>query len=166
MATEIQSLGESEIRMMKEVEQVQKQWGDQIVRIGEQAKRGEEITAVDEILRLYDFSKPLAFKPTKASEKPFRTTKEGARSYFVAGDSNYPEDHGFALNGGKGFSSVRFENEVVREGSDLVLAMGHYYFEQPDTGEEVEVEYSFGYKRTKDGLKIVLHHSSLPYSTK
>lgn len=154
-----------EIITREEIEENQRHWGDLIVRIGKQAARGEELTAVEEILGLYDFSKPLAFKPTKAREKPFRITRKAARSYFVAGDPEYPEDHGFALNDGKGYSAVRFENAVIRVTGENAIAMGHYYFMKPDTGEEVEVEYSFGYQRDDEGsLEIVLHHSSLPYS--
>jgi len=42
--------------------------------------------------------------------------------------------------------------------------MGNYFFTGTD-GDETKVEYSFGYTKDEDGnLKIVLHHSSLPYS--
>lgn len=41
--------------------------------------------------------------------------------------------------------------------------MGEYFFTTTD-GEDVKVEYSFGYIRDANGdLKINLHHSSLPY---
>ncbi|MFO7873177.1 MAG: hypothetical protein R6U62_01695 [Bacteroidales bacterium] len=43
------------------------------------------------------------------------------------------------------------------------IAMGHYYFTDYQ-GNEVKVEYTFGYKLVGDNLKIDLHHSSLPYS--
>ncbi len=47
--------------------------------------------------------------------------------------------------------------------SDSALSMGNYYFTTKD-GSEVKVEYTFGMERMDDGtLKIVLHHSSLPY---
>ena len=46
------------------------------------------------------------------------------------------------------------------------MAMGKYFF-TPQKGEGVKVEYTFGYVKNDDGkLKIVLHHSSLPYSKK
>jgi len=78
-------------------------------------------------LDLYDFSKPVAFKPTKARVKPFRITRKAARSYFVAGDPVYPEDHGFALNDGKGYSAVRFENAVMRVTGENAIAMGRLF---------------------------------------
>jgi hypothetical protein len=41
--------------------------------------------------------------------------------------------------------------------------MGNYFFED---GEQklLKVEYTFGFIRIKDQLKINLHHSSLPYN--
>ena len=44
------------------------------------------------------------------------------------------------------------------------MAMGNYFFTDPD-GNEVMVEYTFGYMLDdNDELRIVLHHSSLPYA--
>ena len=44
------------------------------------------------------------------------------------------------------------------------MAMGNYFFTTTE-GDEVKVEYSFGYAPDENGdLKIVLHHSSLPFS--
>ena len=43
---------------------------------------------------------PVLFKPTLATNpQTFRTTKQGALSYFVGGDPNFPSDKGFALGG-------------------------------------------------------------------
>jgi len=40
--------------------------------------------------------------------------------------------------------------------------MGNYFFTNPE-GEEVKVEYSFGYRIDSEGnLRICLHHSSIP----
>ena len=41
--------------------------------------------------------------------------------------------------------------------------MGNYYFEDL-AGNEVKVEYTFGYKLIDGNLKIDLHHSSFPYN--
>ena len=42
--------------------------------------------------------------------------------------------------------------------------MGNYYFTDTNTGEEVKVDYTFGYRQDEDGkLYINLHHSSFPY---
>ena len=42
--------------------------------------------------------------------------------------------------------------------------MGDYVFVDATSGDEVRVEYTFGYKRNDDGkVRICLHHSSVPY---
>ena len=64
------------------------------------------------------------FKPTKARVKPFRTTLDGAVSYFIGGDPNFSEDHGFALNP---WTAVRFEPAGTTQLSpSLAITMGHY----------------------------------------
>ena len=103
------------------------------------------------------------FKPTKASDIKFRTTKEGALSYFVGHNKKFPEDKGFAL---KPWTNVRFENAGIYINGNVALAMGKYFF-TPLKGKAVKVEYTFGYVKKGDGsLKIILHHSSLPYAGK
>ena len=44
-------------------------------------------------------------------------------------------------------------------------AMGEYTFTDAESGDKVNIYYTFGYKRNDDGkLRIYLHYSSLPYS--
>merc|ERR1711904_547005 len=77
------------------------------------------------------------FKPTKAAEYPFRPTAEEAMSYFVgcdAVDGGYKEDGGFAINGGKGWSDVKFENHQIDLDGKRAVAMGTYYFTCASTG--------------------------------
>ena len=60
-------------------------------------------------LYAYGHKDQILFKPTKAAEYQFRPTAETAMSYFVGYpnvDGGYKEDHGFAINGGKGHSKV------------------------------------------------------------
>jgi hypothetical protein len=99
------------------------------------------------------------FKPTLAAVEQFRPTFEQALSYFVASNNACPEDKGFAI---KGWTKVRFENtDIILDGS-TALAMGNYFF-TPPKGEEVKVEYTFGYVLDDAGaLRINLHHSSMP----
>ncbi len=62
-------------------------------------------------------------------------------------------------------NKVRFENSGTIIDSDSAISMGNYYFTDTNTGKETKVEYTFGYKKDKDGkLRINLHHSSLPYA--
>merc|ERR1719329_1332624 len=109
------------------------------------------------------------FKPTKATDHPFRPTGEEAMSYFVGAeamqnDDFKGEDAGFAINGGRGWKSVVFRNHQVELMGDSAVAMGDYIFTDATSGDEVRVEYTFGYKRNDDGkVRIYLHHSSVPY---
>jgi hypothetical protein len=102
---------------------------------------------------------PVLFKPTLAATDQFRPTFETALSYFVASNNACPEDQGFAI---KGWTNVRFENSDVIIDGNTALAMGNYFFTSPE-GAEVKVEYTFGYiEDGNGGLRIQLHHSSMP----
>ncbi|MEL1237112.1 MAG: hypothetical protein VXA61_10600, partial [Candidatus Neomarinimicrobiota bacterium] len=73
----------------------------------------------------------------------------------------FSEDKGFAL---QPWTNVRFENASVILNEDSAIAMGNYFFTETN-GNEVKVEYTFGYfLDNNDNLKINLHHSSLPFS--
>merc|ERR1719428_2712506 len=88
-------------------------------------------------------------------------------SYFVGGSAvpgGYDEDGGFAINGGKGWSEVVFTNHQIDLNGPVAIAMGSYTFTCATSGDDVRVEYTFGYKRNDDGkARIFLHHSSVPY---
>ncbi len=141
----------------------QEEWGRGIVAIGRAFSEGGDFRAAAErhIDELYGYGLgKVLFKPTKASEEQFRLTKQGALSYFVGGDRDFPEDKGFAIHPWIG---VRFENAATIARGETALAMGNYFFTAPD-GAEVKVEYSFAYRKDDEGrLRIVLHHSSIPY---
>lgn len=142
----------------------QKAWGDGIVRIARAHSAGEDFERVarDHVSTLYAYgSAPVLFKPTLAAEPQFRSTFDEALSYFVATNNACPEDNGFAL---RGWTDVRFENVDVLTCGKSAMAMGNYFFTSPK-GEEVKVEYSFGYVLDTEGkVKIALHHSSMPYA--
>ena len=108
------------------------------------------------------------FKPTKAREFQFRPMASDAMSYFVghnAVEGGYTEDGGFAINGGKGWSDVVFDNHQIDLNGNTAIAMGTYYFTCATTGDKAKVEYTFGYTRCDDGkVRIFLHHSSVPYA--
>ncbi len=147
----------------QEVLQAQDAWAKGIVEIGKVYQDGGDYKAAASkmIDQLYGYAEgKVLFKPTKAAVEQFRGTKAEALSYFVGGD--IPEDHGFAI---QPWSKVRFVNEGIDIDSDSAEAMGNYYFTDAKTGSEVKVEYTFIYRRAKDGhLVIDLHHSSLPYA--
>lgn len=140
----------------------QTEWGRGIVEIASAHSSGSDFKAraTEHINTLYAYGvSNVMFKPTLAAEKQFRETFEGALSYFIG--SKGTEDSGFAI---KGWTHVRWENNGIYIGSDSAMAMGNYYFTDPN-GDETKVEYSFGYILDDQGsLRINLHHSSLPYS--
>ncbi|MEX2643523.1 MAG: hypothetical protein WD270_08725 [Acetobacterales bacterium] len=146
-----------------EVAAAQQAWGEGIVAIGRAHSAGGNAreTARRHIDSLYAYGlTAVLFKPTKAAEDQFRETPEQALSYFVGGGP-VAEDHGFAINP---WTKVRFENHGTVIDADSAIAMGNYYFTAP-SGEDVKVEYTFGYIKDSQGrLRVNLHHSSLPYS--
>ena len=142
----------------------QRRWGEGIVKIGKVfLDQGDYRAAAEEhINEFYNYQEGrVLFKPTLCAVKQFRLDFEGALSYFVGGNSNYPEDHGFAI---RPWSDVQWENIGTTIIGDMGVAMGNYFF-TPASGEDVvKVEYSFAYTINADGqLKIVLHDSHLPY---
>jgi hypothetical protein len=142
---------------------VQQSWGDGIIRISSAFRDNEDYKsiAVDFIKQHYGYDEGIVlFKPTLASIEQFRDTFEKALSYFISGNPDHPEDLGFAI---RPWIKVTFENAGVIITRHRAVAMGNYYFKDI-SGFEVRVEYTFGYFITKDnGVKINVHHSSLPY---
>lgn len=138
-------------------------WGAGVVAIGTAFSNGEDYRAVAErhVDDLYAYGDgEVLFKPTKVRDAPFRLTRDAAVSYFVAGDDRWPEDGGFAL---QPWIDVEFHNAGMVLEEDRAIAMGQYVF-TPKEGDPVTVEYTFGYVTDGDGLRIDVHHSSLPFA--
>ena len=146
----------------EDVISVQKKWSNGLLEIVHQHQNNLDfISCASEFIdRLYDYqNSDVLFKPTLAREIQFRNSKEGALSYFVSNNENFPEDKGFAL---KNWTNIRWENSGIQVFENLAIAMGNYYF--TNAGGITMVEYSFVYKKNADGdLKIILHDSHLPY---
>lgn len=147
---------------LAEVKDAQRAWGEGIVAIATAHTNGGDYVglATNHVNTLYAYQMgPVLFKPTLAATDQFRPTFQTALSYFVASNNACPEDQGFAI---KGWINVRFENSDVIIDGNTALAMGNYFFTAPD-GAEVKVEYTFGYiEDDNGGLRIQLHHSSIP----
>jgi len=145
------------------IENIQKEWGDSLVKLGSLKSNKEACDNEVESLinRLYGYQKgTVLFKPTKAKDNQFRLTFEGAKSYFIGENNDFSEDKGFAL---EPWTNVRFENASVILNEKTAIAMGNYFFTETN-GSVVKVEYTFGYFMNENNdLKINLHHSSLPY---
>jgi len=149
-----------------ELTEARKIWGDALVAISK-AYDTEGIEAATKLANAaldgaYGYSLgPVLFKPTMTSgEKTFRPTREGALSYFVGQNSLFP-DTGFAL---KGWRSVESETAACFIEGNVALWMGWVTFTDKD-GKVTRVDKSWGYRKDEEGtLRIVLHHSSLPYT--
>ena len=104
---------------------------------------------------------PVLFKPTMASgEQTFRPTKAGALAYFCGHSDEYPLDNGFAIQGWRAMESVTSATFIQ---GDIAMWMGWVSLTDKN-GNVTKVDKSFGYKKDAEGtLRIVLHHSSLPY---
>ena len=151
-----------------EVLAAQQAWVDALVKISSDYESGgidkAKQTAEAVIDSAYGYNLgPVLFKPTLASgPKTFRTTREGAVSYFVGGSDAYPEDQGFAL---KGWVSAEVRNAGILLNGNSATSMGHVTF-YDKTGKATTVDKTWGYLRDNDGkLRIVVHHSSLPYGS-
>ena len=149
-----------------EVEAAQKAWGAALIQISTDFKDGgiEKAKATaDKVLDgAYGYNMgPVLFKPTlTVVPQTFRPTKEGALAYFVGNDPNFPDDSGFAL---KGWTAYEFENSAIHITGDLALTMGKVRV--TNEAGVTEVDKTWGFKKDDAGvLRIVLHHSSLPYT--
>lgn len=141
---------------------VQARWAAAVVDIGRCYADGGDYRGLARarLSELYGFAfAATVFKPTLATQVAFRTDLEMALSYFVGGA--IAEDKGFALHC---WDSVDFGCQHITCGVGLALAAGHYYFANGDA--KVKAEFSFVYAcDSEDRLRIILHHSSLPYGS-
>ena len=147
----------------------QQAWCDGLVHIGVVDAEGGDVRAAASTLvdALYDYAEgTVFFKPTLAFGKnTFRSTRQGAISYFVAGDSAFPEDTGFAL---KRWVKVWYDNNAAENGiqihGEIAITMGNVYLEN-SAGERVMVDKTFVFRRCRDGkLRLCVHKSALPYA--
>ena len=145
----------------EEIIKAQKEWSEGIIKMGEISNNRKllELFVSDFLDDVYNFQEKVLFKPTKAKIEQFRNNKESAISYFIAGNNKkHKEDSGFALSK---WSKIIFENSDIIIKENQGLAMGNYTFENNES--KIKVEYSFGYIKIKESIKITLHHSSIPY---
>ena len=142
-------------------------WGDGLIAISRAFDAGgidaTKAIAGSLLDSLYGFEfGPILFKPTlSGGAQTFRTDRTGTLSYFIGHNPDFPQDTGFGL---KSWSDVSSDTASFFIEGDLALWMGWVRFTDRH-GDTVKVDKSFGYRRAADGsLKLVLHHSSLPYS--
>jgi hypothetical protein len=154
-----------------EITAFQVAWGEALVSIATAFAEGDDyVTIAAGVLDdLYGYAENhVLFKPTIASEVPFRFTWEQAASYFIgssveaAGLEPYEEDGtGFATNP---WTNVVFcpSGRYILNG-ETALWMGSVYITDAD-GDVTRVEKSIGLFRAEDGnVRMQLHHSSVPF---
>lgn len=144
----------------------QQAWGNALVKIatdydeGGIAKAKATAEAVLDAAYGYNMGAVL-FKPTLASApQAFRPTKEGALAYFVGHNPKFPNDSGFAIKGWRSFSVT---NSAIQLHGNTAMSIGNVSVTDK-AGKTTTVDKTWGYVRDDQGnLRIVLHHSSLPY---
>jgi hypothetical protein len=152
-----------------EVLAAQKAWGDALVAIsttyetkGISAAKALAEKVIDAAYG-YQFGAVL-FKPTlTVAPQTFRTTRAGALAYFVGGDPAFPLDQGFALNG---WRKVEIKNAAIFISGNTATTMGNVMITDK-AGKVTTVDKTWQFFKDGSGqLRIILHHSSLPYTAK
>ncbi len=152
-----------------EVLAAQKAWGEALVAISSTYETKGLPTAkalagkVIDAAYGYQFG-PVLFKPTlTTAPQTFRTTRAGALAYFVGGDPAFPKDKGFALNG---WRKVEIKNSAIYISGNTATTMGNVMITNKE-GKITTVDKTWQFIKDDNGkLRIVLHHSSLPYAGK
>ena len=141
-------------------------WGEGMITISQAYKKKgidqATVVANNMLDNLYGFEfGAVLFKPTlSGGNQTFRSDKEGALSYFVGNNPKYPMDSGFGI---KDWLEVKSETSSVLIDQNIAMWMGWVTFINKE-GTSIKVDKSWGYKKNENSnLKIVLHHSSLPY---
>jgi hypothetical protein len=146
-----------------DVIQAQKLWAHGMVEIANtfQEKGDYKSVASRHVERCYGYDMGVVlFRPTTVWDKIYRPTKEGAVSYFVGGDPDYPNDRK-TINP---LLEVRFENEGIKTEGNMAIAMGRYYFIRQADQSPTPSEYAFAYKKNSKGvIKIIMHNSHQPF---
>jgi len=157
-----------------EVNQIQEGWCDAVLAIsaayqdgGYDAGRAKAAAVIDSAYA-YNYG-PVAFKPTYATgPDTFRTTRDGALSYFVGPDPSIPlfrdKKLGFATY--RHWVKCEIKDEVVQLFGNTANSMGQVILTDSN-GQTAEPEKTWTFLREIDGsVRIVLHHSSAPFDAR
>ena len=150
----------------EEVQAAQEAWGAALIKISKDfresgiKKATKTAEAVLDAAYGYNFG-PVLFKPTLTTgDQVFRDTREGALAYFVGGNKKFPDDTGFAL---KPWDKFEYKNAAVQIHGNIALTMGNVMLTDKD-GKVTKVDKTWAFRKDEKGqLRIVLHHSSLPF---
>lgn len=150
-----------------ELAAAQKGWCDALVQIAQThaTQGGPAARALAEkvIDAAYGYQMGVVlFKPTLTlAPQTFRTTRAGALAYFVGGDTAFPNDSGFALNGWK---SCEVKDAAVFIAGNTATTMGNVIMTDGN-GRVTTVDKTWQFVKDGEGrLRMVVHHSSLPHT--
>lgn len=150
-----------------EVQAAQRAWCQALVDISSTGEKSGQAAAKALAERVIDAAYgyqmgAVLFKPTlTVVPQTFRTTRAGAVAYFVGGDPSFPKDTGFAL---KGWTKCEARNAAVFIAGDSATTMGNVMITGKD-GKVTTVDKTWKFVKDDAGkLRIVVHHSSLPFS--
>lgn len=159
-------IGNSNITL-EQVKAAQQNWGQGLIQISADFQTGgiekATETARNILEKAYGFQHgPVLFKPTLTQyPQTYRLTLEGALAYFVGNNPDFPNDNGFALKGWTDFSK---ENAGILIHGNTAMTLGRVRLTNQE-GEITEVDKTWGFLLDSDGaVRIVLHHSSLPFT--
>lgn len=151
-----------------EVNQAQKRWCDGLIAVCKTYPDGDYKTEAEEFIKEnYDFgNNPVFFRPTLAmAPQNFRTTFEGALSYFIGENPRFPKDDGFIK---KGWVEAKFDNTIegnraIQVHSTIGIAMGNVYLRKEVTvgGNWTVVDKVFVYIKSDDEVRLIVHNSAL-----
>lgn len=152
-----------------EVLAAQQAWGEALVAISTTFEKSGQPAAKALAEKIIDTAYgyqlgPVLFKPTlTVAPQTFRTTREGALAYFVGGDAKFPADTGFAL---KGWRKVSIDNAAIFIAGDVATTMGKVAITDKN-GKVTTVDKTWQFLKDDNGkLRIIVHHSSLPFGDK
>jgi len=151
-----------------EVNQAQKRWCKGLIAICKKYPDGDYKKQAEEFLdENYDFGKSAVFfRPTLAmAPQNFRTTKEGALSYFIGENPRFPKDDGFIK---KGWVKAKFDNTIegkraIQVHRNIGIAMGNVYLRQEVTvgGTWTVVDKVFVFLKRDNEVRLIVHNSAV-----
>mmetsp|Transcript_47247 Transcript_47247/g.146386 ORF Transcript_47247/g.146386 Transcript_47247/m.146386 type:complete len:192 (-) Transcript_47247:84-659(-) len=151
----------------EEVLAAQRAWGDALVQISltyeNQGLAAAKALAGQVIDGAYGYVYgAVLFKPTLTTgDQVFRPNREGALAYFVGDNPAYPKDKGFAL---KGWRSVSIVNSAIFIEGNVAVTVGNVLITDK-SGAVTKVDKTWAFYKGRDRkLRIVAHHSSLPFA--
>jgi hypothetical protein len=150
-----------------EVNKAQRRWCKGLIAICKKYPDGDYKTEAEKFIdENYDFgNSPVFFRPTLAMfPHNFRTTKEGALSYFIGGNPRFG-DEGFIK---KGWREAKFDNTIegkkaIQVHGNIGIAMGNVYLRQEVTvgGTWTVVDKVFVFIKEDNEVRLIVHNSAL-----